>query len=321
MRICLLTDEKIEEYNPAILLNGFDWEYVTVGQPVVEFINRFARDHSYDVYFNIYEGYDDKESSGLRFVQELERLNLPFTGAESKFYRSTREDMQRVAESVGLTFARGFHAGSSADLSQAETLSYPLIVKHPNSSASAGLTKDSRVTGFDDLVMQFENMASEYDSARIEEFIEGREMSCLIVENADDPASPFIYPPAEIRFPEGETFLHEDAKWNSWNVFVVPLEDKNLASRIQDVTRRFFLAMEGNGYARVDVRVRPNGDIVILEINPNCGILYYDPDDRSHTDLPISWTKEGHRGFLERIFHVATKRRDLRAMRAINRAE
>jgi D-alanine-D-alanine ligase len=74
--------------------------------------------------------------------------------------------------------------------------------------------------------------------------------------------------------------------------------------------------MDGNGYARVDVRVRPNGEIVILEINPNCGILYYGPDDRSHADLPISWDKDGHAGFLDRIFRSALKRRDIRAQKA-----
>ncbi|MEW6086021.1 MAG: hypothetical protein AB1607_15620 [Chloroflexota bacterium] len=312
MRICLLTDEVIEEFNPSIYLKNYDWEYVTVAPPIGEFISELSRSRQYDVYLNIYEGHDEIDNSGLRFVQALEILNLPFTGAESKFYRCTREEMQAAAEANRIRFARGFHAESSDDLKRADDLSYPLIVKHPNSFASMGLTKESRVTNLDELKIQFERMLQEYGSARVEEFIEGRELSCLVVENADDPTAPFAYSPAEVLFPEGETFLHEAAKWYSWDVHVVPLRDEVLAARIQDVSRKFFLAMEGNGYARIDLRVRPNGEIVIIEINPNCGILYYGPDDRSHADLPISWDAAGHDGFLDRIFRAAIKRQAMR---------
>jgi len=312
MRVCLLTDEKVEDFNPEVYFKNYDWDYVTVTPPVAEFMAELSRSRHYDVYLNIYEGEDAKESSGLQFVQALEKLNLPFTGAESKFYRCTREEMQAAAEANRIRFARGFHAESHDDLKRADGLSYPLIVKHPNSFASTGLTKESRVTNPDELKVQFERMSEAYGSARVEEFIEGRELSCLVVENADDAQSPFVYSPAEVQFPEGETFLHEAAKWYSWDIHVVPLNDKALTARIQEVSRKFFLAMDGNGYARIDLRVRPNGEIVIIEINPNCGVLYYGPDDRSHADLPISWDAEGHDGFLDRIFRVAIKRRALR---------
>ncbi len=308
MRVCLLTDEKIEEYNPAVYFKNYDWKYVTVTAPITDFVAGLARDRAYDVYLNIYEGIDEDENSGLRFVQALEHFNLPFTGADSKFYAATREEMQKVAKGCGLNFAHGFNARSSSDLSKARGLTFPLIVKHPNSFASTGLTKDSRVTNSDALKIQFERMCAEFGSARIEEFIEGREMSCLVVDNADDPLSPFVYQPAEVQFPAGESFLHEDAKWYSWDIFVVPLQDATLAARVQDIAQKFFLGMNGNGYARIDFRVRPNGEIVILEINPNCGILYYGPDDRSHSDLPIQWDTGGHDLFLERLFRAALKR-------------
>ncbi len=321
MRVCLLTDEVVEEFNPAEYLTGYEWDYVTVEPPIVEFIRSFAGSKRYDVYLNIYEGQDDHENSGLRFVQALEELNLPFTGAESRFYGVTREEMQEAAEKMGLRFARGFRAATRDDLHRAQGLTYPLIVKHPNSYASVGLTKESRVTDVDTLRSQFEKMSSEYGSARVEEFIEGREVSCLVVENADDPDSPFVYPPAEVQFPDDETFLHEAAKWYSMDIHVVPLEDKALAERIQQVSRNFFFAMHGNGYARVDMRIRPNGEIVIIEINPNCGILYYGPDDRSHADLPISWDKAGRDGFLDRIFRTAIKWQAMRAHNSSFRAQ
>jgi hypothetical protein len=88
----------------------------------------------------------------------------------------------------------------------------------------------------------------------------------------------------------------------------VKLRNQDLLKPIQDISKKMYLAMNGRGYARLDMRVRPNNELVILEINPNCGILYYGQDDRSTTDLPISWDKDGHDGFLDRIFRSAILR-------------
>ena len=111
--------------------------------------------------------------------------------------------------------------------------------------------------------------------------------------------------------PAGQTFLHAEIKWMNWDTFIVPLQDVDLIQRVQEVSKRMYQAMGGTGYARLDIRIRPNGELVILEINPNCGILYYGADDRSSTDLPISWDEGGHDRFLDRIFRSAILRRQL----------
>ena len=41
MRVCLLTDEKIEDFNPADHLKNYDWDYVTVAPPVSGFMNEW----------------------------------------------------------------------------------------------------------------------------------------------------------------------------------------------------------------------------------------------------------------------------------------
>ena len=312
MRICILSDESVEDYNPAILLNGFDWEFVTVEQPVEAFISKLDTEKKFDVYLNIYEGEDATDLSGADLIREMERLNLAFTGADINFYSATREQMQTAADQHRVRFARGFNAKIEADLELAQDLIYPLIVKHPNSFASEGLLPESRVSSFEELRTQFLRNQKEYGSARVEEFIEGREATCLVVDNPDDLSAPFAYLPAEIKFPEGESFMHIEVKWFNWGTFIVPLEDSELISRVQAVAKEMYLAMQGTGYARVDMRIRPNGEIVVLEINPNCGILYYGPDDRGPADLPISWDKDGHSGFIDRICRSAILRQKLR---------
>jgi D-alanine-D-alanine ligase len=311
MRVCILSDETIEDYNPSKYFHDHEWDMFTMDPPVDELIKKISSEKHYDVYLNISDG-SDEDDAGPLLVKTLETLNLPFTGADSKFYNLTREEMQAAAEKHGLYFARGFHARSEADLEQAGTLRYPLIVKHPNSYGSIGLTSESRVNSFEGLQKQFKRNFDEFGAARVEEFIEGREVSCLIVDNPDDLSNPYAYLPAEVKFPEGESFMHVEVKWTNWDTFIVPLEDPDLIRAVQEVSKKMYLAMNGTGYARLDIRIRPDGELVILEINPNCGILYYGTDDRSSTDLPISWDKDGHDGFLDRIFRSAILRHTLR---------
>ena len=65
-----------------------------------------------------------------------------------------------------------------------------------------------------------------------EEFIEGREFSVLVVENADNAEEPFAYQPVEFRFPEGESFKHFDLKWKDYEAMTcVQCDDVELGHR------------------------------------------------------------------------------------------
>jgi len=315
MRVCVLTEETMDTFDPSQYLRDYEWGMATVQPPVLEFVRDISRQKAYDVYLNLFEGFDDDESSALGMVKALESLNLPFTGAGSKFYNPTREEMQGVAERNHIDFARGFRAVAVNDLSAANSLHFPLIVKHPNSFASTGLTPDSRVDSFDELILQFKRIVQEFGAARVEEFIEGREVSCLIVDDPDDLLNPLAYPPAEVSFPPGETFLHEEVKWLNWDTYIVPLADPDLSHLVQELSKKMYCAMNGEGYSRMDIRVRPNGELVILESNANCGILF-EPDQRGHADLPITWEQGGHSGFLDRIFRAAILRHKMRNIKS-----
>ena len=311
MKICILSDESFEDFTPAFYLKDYDWEMVYVKQPAYDFLVILSKDRRESVYFNLCDGSLDEDRPGLDVVLALEALNLPFTGADSRFYNPTREQMQAVADEQGIGFARGFHAESLRDLSDAEKLRYPLMVKHPNSYGSVGMTRDSRVENPQQLLAQAERMLELYGGARVEEFIEGREFTCLVVDNPDDLTDPFAYPPGELEFPDGEQFLHTDTKWFS-DVPIHPAADQLLVSRIQEMSKKIFLGLGGVGYGRTDIRMTADGELFMLEINPNCAILY-PPEQNGPADMPIMFDPEGYRGFFDRIFRSALARRQLRA--------
>src|SRR5207244_12329740 len=146
----------------------------------------------------------DEDRAGIESVQTLERLGRPFTGATAKFYEPTREMMKRVCHFWGIKApAYVFAADRESVELAATTLRFPLITKHPNSYSSIGLTKQSRVETAAALREQAQKMIDQFGGTLIEEFIEGREFSVLVAENADNELEPFAYQPVEFRFPNG----------------------------------------------------------------------------------------------------------------------
>jgi D-alanine-D-alanine ligase-like ATP-grasp enzyme len=318
MRVCILSDEDLTDFDPAPFMQGYDWKLVTVTAPVMEVLQSLAGRNEFDVYLNICEGYDGDEAKagydGIEVVRGLEALNLPFTGADAKFYDPTREEMQAVADSNGIGFAKGYQVRSVEEAERlVKNLRYPIMVKHPKSFGSTGMFRDSRVDVPGQLAGQVKRICAEFGAARMEEFIVGKEFNVLVMDDPDDFTNPIAYPPAELIFPPGEEFWHTDVKWN----YDVPFDfkqvtDPELASRLHDIARRMYLAMDGVGYGRCDIRMNEQGELFMLEINPNGGIMFR-PEEYGPADYMILYDPDGYKGFFDRLFRTALVRQKLRS--------
>lgn len=320
MRVCVLSDEYIEYFNPAPYLKDYEWKLVTLKAPVFEKIQALAESKEFDVFLNICEGYEfeDEEDDEIGYqadevVQALERLDLPFTGADSHCFDPTREEMQAIADANNIGFAKGYRV-NSIDEAQAlvTNLRFPIMVKHPKSYGSMGMTKESRANSVGEVLAQVKRICAEFGAARMEEFIVGPEFNVLIVDNPKDLSQPFVYPPAQLIFPEGEEFWHTDIKWD----YNIPFDfneviEPGLKTRLQEIGRRMFLAMGISGYGRCDVRMNEKGELFILEINPNPAIMLA-PEEYGPADYMILYDQDGYKGFFDRIFESAKVRRALR---------
>ena len=323
MRVCVLYEEDPEEpFSPAEFLAHYpcEWEIVLLRRPVRDKLIEVAKQERFDVYFNLCDAPIVEDYAGIDVVETLEELNLPFTGSDSTFYDPTREEMQAAAEADGIGFAKGYRISRPEELdSLASNLSYPLMVKHPQSFGSTGMTRDSKVANPHQLYEQFTRIAAEFGSARVEEFIEGREYNVFVVDNPEDLSKPFVYPPTELIFPPKEEFWHTDVKWD----YSLPFDfkqvlDPTLAKRLQEDACKLYLALGGTGYGRCDVRVKDSGGMYFLEINANPGILYR-PEEYGPADYMILYDKDGYYGFFDRIFRSAIVRQKQRAHKAAGR--
>jgi D-alanine-D-alanine ligase len=314
MRICILTDEVPEDFDPAPYLQGFDWEMVTVTDPVLEVLRELDARNEFDVYLNICEGYENDDDSewkyqGIDVVKALEELNLPFTGAGSSFFDPSREEMQAAADAHGVGFAKGYRVTSVGEAQQlVKNLRYPIMVKHPKSYGSTGMFRESRVDTPEQLIKQVERVCGEFGAARMEEFIVGREYNVLVVDNPHDPENPIAYPPAELIFPPGEEFWHTDVKWD----YNVPFDfkqvtDPELTVPLQDIAIQMYKAIGGVAYGRCDVRMNDQGELFILEINPNPAIMLK-PEEYGPADYMILYDIGGYKLFFELIIEMALLR-------------
>ncbi|MEI7848351.1 MAG: D-alanine--D-alanine ligase [Chloroflexota bacterium] len=314
MYICVLSsppDEDDIPYNPASYFQNYNWEHFiphpeNFKQEIDELINKGV-----DIFVNLCDGTPDDDLSGIGLVNYLEERGVAFTGADSRFFDPTRQEMKMAARKSNVPIPGSFFVDRISDLSFFDhQLRFPLLVKPSNGYASVGLSRESRVEDFRSMHYQTENILSRFEGALIEEFIEGREFTTLIAENADNAIEPVTFLPVEFIFPPGESFKHYDMKWKEYDLMTVyPVIDKEIEIKLRELTKKQFLSMDGKGYARCDFRMNKNGELFLLEINPNCGIFYH-PDEPGSADFILLNDPLGHAGFLDLILKSALKRQN-----------
>ena len=315
MYLCVLSsipDANDVPYDPSPHMNGYKWKHYQVSPKNVERQLRDLLNEGVDVFFNLCDGTPDDAISGVGLVQIMEKLGLAFTGADSKFFDPSRQEMKAYAKKVNVPTPSWVMVDRVEDIERvSKRLHFPILVKPPHGYASVGIRRESRCEDLEQLKVQVAREIDEFGRALLEEFIEGREFTCLIAENPDDPNNPITFKPVEFIFPEGESFKHYSMKWVEYEKMnVAPVNEPKIEKILRTQTTRLFKAMEGNGYARCDYRMAADGTIYMLEINPNCGI-FYSPEEPGSADFSLIHDPVyNHHKFLKLIIRSALKRQD-----------
>jgi len=318
MRICLLTTQDLDAdpfpandwpCDPRPFLPEAEWHVATLEYDtcVAQVETQVAQ--GFDLYFNLCDGAADEKRPGIEVVEALERLAVPFTGATSSYYEPSRERMKEICRAHGIDTPKGVFVKTTEEVQQvAESLRFPLFVKHYSSYASVDLSRNSRVRTPAGLFRQAQKMISRHGAALVEEYVDGIECTVLVAEDPDAPQQPKTYMPMQYRFPDGESFKHADMKWVDYDEMACfPVEDPLLAGRLRDASARFFVGLGGASFGRCDLRVDLEGRPFMLEINPNCGV-YYPPEDPGSADLCLRHDAAGHEGFTRQLVAAALAR-------------
>ena len=217
-----------------------------------------------DVVFPVLHGPYGEDGS----VQGLCRLaGIPCVGAGvlGSAVGMDKDVMKRLLRDAGIPTARFVAVERTAPApsfdSAASSLGIPLFVKPANLGSSVGVSKARTAGEYAEAL----RLAFRYDTkAVVEEFVEGRELECSVLGN-DDPVASV---PGEV-LPSHEFYDYE-AKYLDEHGAALEIPAR-LAPAVVDAVRalavRAFGVLCCSGMARVDLFLRPDGALLVNEIN------------------------------------------------------
>jgi len=208
--------------------------------------------------------------------------------------------MKYVAYTAGVN-TPAFALIESVDCIEKECghLQYPLFVKPDKAGDSLGIDNNSLVYNKEELLKKSSSIIEEYGPLLVEEYIDGREFTVMLV--ADDEKTCTVFKPIEYIFPKGFHFktyalktseLHPEAN--------IPCNDPVLEKQLKAAALQIFQGFGGVGYARLDFRVNDKNEIFFLEINFTCSVFYKDGYEGS-ADYILKADGIGRAGFLQKI--------------------
>ena len=317
-KICVLlpdystSDVDYQHYDPprnlSTLLPGVDVEHVFLNKLTTYKQLKDLSKKEFDVFVNLCEGYLEWAVPSIDVIYFLELLKLPFTGPNSLLYDPTKELMKYVAYTQGVNTPAYVLIETLEDVSSCNGLRYPLFVKPSKAGDSLGIDENSLVNSYDELSEKVNSLFDEYGPILVEEYIDGREFTVMLVRNPDEHYGTFVFKPVEYVFPLGKKFktyalktseLHTDA-----NRLVV---DRELEEKLKKAATDIFNGFGGVGYARLDFRMNDKGELFFLEINFTCSVFYADGYEGS-ADYILKIDGTGQENFLKMIIHEGVER-------------
>lgn len=256
---------------------GFDVRRYGVGADLRPFLDVLANDPPAAV-FNLFEGLADRPFTESVIAGMMDWFGVPYTGCPADALSLAR-DKHRAK-----TLLRGADLPTAAFFAVERgpcppcPLRWPVIVKPAGQDASVGIEQGSVVTDQAALARRVELVLEQYGPVIVEEFIAGREFLVSVIEVGDAGPDLLVLPPAEIEFKDKDRWpiYSYQAKWSedspeySTAPLVAPAEvPAAWAERFADIARRAYRLLGCRDYARVDLRVTPDGRPHILEVNPN----------------------------------------------------
>lgn len=319
MKACVLqpdystTSVDYKNYDPprdlSALLPGHQVDHVFLNKlTTYKQLKELSR-KQYDIFINLCEGYLEWEVPSIDVIWFLEQFNLPYTGPNPVLYDPSKELMKYVAYTEGVPTPAYALLESLEDVSKAsKRLSYPLFVKPAKAGDSLGIDDHSLVQNDKELSDKVSSIIDEYGPLLVEEYVEGREFTVMLVANADDPKNSIVFTPVEYIFPKGKAFKTYSLKTSELHPEAnIPVTDPALANRLKKAAQDIFRGFSGEGYARLDFRMNADGLLFFLEINFTCSVFYADGFEGS-ADHILKLDGTGQEGFLKMIIHEGQAR-------------
>jgi D-alanine-D-alanine ligase len=252
-----------------------------------------------DVVFSVLHG-GSGEDGTVQLL--LDVLGIPYAGSGPlACFRAMDKPRSRAAfalKRLRIPQGQAFPGGDPVPFLEgiAREMTFPLIVKPTNGGSTLGV---SRVDTGDQLAAAVANLLDGGQTPLVEAFIPGRELTVGILREGDRHVA---LPVVEIVFPSA--LFDYQAKYEEGVArFVAPAElDEQTTRNVQEAALQAHEALECYGFSRVDLRLSPENEPFVLEVNALPGMT-------SMSDLPRSAAARGipYEDLVERMLTTTWK--------------
>ncbi len=231
-----------------------------------------------DLVFNLAESFAGNDTADYCIAAYLELINKRFTGSGSHglLYSQDKAVAKKILEFHGIhtpVFARSFRGR----LDFSHDLEFPVIVKPAREDGSIGIEFNAVVSSIRELMERIDWLHANFDSpVLIEEYVDGREMYVGVLGNDNPIALPIVELDLS-KLPEGRPRIAgAEVKWgkgtrayrDTKSAIAEDLPEETVGL-LQTTAVAVFQALELRDYARIDMRLRADGRVAVIEANAN----------------------------------------------------
>jgi len=307
-------EEAEYEVADALRRNGHEVRLIGIRDDIRVLVDRLTAFEP-ELVFNCCESFRDNAHYEYGVAALLEMHGYRHTGspATALLVARNKSMSKKILRFHGIRVPEFavFHAGEP--FLRPSAVRHPLIVKPLLEDASIGIAQASVVADDASLEDRVRFIHEKFDQAAIaEELIEGRELYVGLIGNAEL----LMLPPIEMHFGRLPKAERRIATWKAkWDVeyrerhkirtgFARRLPPEIMA-RLRWTCETAFRALWLEDYGRMDLRLTHDGEVYVIEANPNPFISY------GH-EFANAAEKAGlkYRDFIERIVQLATTRHE-----------
>jgi D-alanine-D-alanine ligase len=242
---------------------------------IVEKLRSFAP----DVVFNLTESFHSNRAQEPNIPALLELMRIKYTGAHPDGLMLCK-DKALAKKVLAYHRVRVPHFVISTEqrpLKRLRRFVYPAFVKPVGEESSDGIAKASFAKSEEEALERARFIQEKFHcDALIEEYIDGRELYLSVMGNRKLT----VLPPREIFFhavpDDAPKFATFKAKWDDsyrkkWGIQNGPATElpPGVPEKLCRLARKVYRVLKIRGFGRVDVRLTPAGEVVVIEANPN----------------------------------------------------
>jgi len=231
-----------------------------------------------DIAFNLLEEFDGYPLFDQHVVSYLELGRQKYTGCNPRglTLAHDKELTKKILSYHRISLPRFAVFPTKRRVIRPKRLRFPLLVKSVTDEGSVGIAQASIVRDDEKLAERVDFIHRQTGRpAMAEEYIEGREIYVGVIGNRRLQT----YTPWELtmaKLPDGAPNIATGkVKWDPKYQERVGLETKaadippELQRRFESISKRIYRSLGLTGYARLDYRLTEDGQIYLLEANPN----------------------------------------------------